>query len=171
MPPDGHSDDAGHRLRESATIRARLRPLDGPHVGRILVEREMSASAVIVREVAGQDAAQVSLAQNEDMVQTLAPDRADEPFREGVLPRAGGRGQDFTDSHALHAVPERVTIDAVTIAEEIGRRGVVREGVHDLLGRPVRGGMLGHVEVDDAPAMVGEHDEDEEHTQAARWGR
>jgi hypothetical protein len=27
---------------------------------------------------------------------------------------------------------------------------------------PVRGRMLGHVEVDDAPAMVGEHDEDEE---------
>ncbi len=26
--------------------------------------------------------------------------------------------------------------------------------------------MLGHVEVDDAPALVGEHDEDEEHPQA-----
>ena len=34
--------------------------------------------------------------------------------------------------------------------------------VHDLLGRPLRGGMLGHVEVDDPPATVSEHDEDEE---------
>ena len=47
-------------------------------------------------------------------------------------------------------------------------RGVVREGVHDLLGRPVCGGVLGHVEVDHTPAMVGEHDEDKEHPQA-RW--
>ena len=43
---------------------------------------------MIVGEVAGQDAAEVSLAEDEDMIQTLAPDRADEPLREGVLPRA-----------------------------------------------------------------------------------
>ena len=36
---------------------ARLGVRDGPGVRRILVEREMSASAVIVLEVAGQDAA------------------------------------------------------------------------------------------------------------------
>ncbi len=53
---------------------ARLRPLDGPPVGRILLEREVSPGTVIVREVASEDAAQVRLAQNEDMVQTLAPD-------------------------------------------------------------------------------------------------
>ena len=40
------------------------------------------------------------------------------------------------------------------------------EGVHDLLGGPVGGGVLGHVEVDNAPAMVSEHDENEEHAQA-----
>src|SRR5438093_1577795 len=37
---------------------AHLGELDGPDVRRILVEREMRASAVIVGEVAGQDAAQ-----------------------------------------------------------------------------------------------------------------
>ena len=36
---------------------ARLGELDGPDVRRILVEREMRASPVIVGEVAGQDAA------------------------------------------------------------------------------------------------------------------
>jgi hypothetical protein len=66
----------------------RLRPLDGPHVWRILVEREVSSCPVIGREVAGQEAAQVPFAQDEDMIQTLAPDQADEPLREGVLPWA-----------------------------------------------------------------------------------
>ena len=46
------------------------------------------------------------------------------------------------------------------------RRRVVREGVHNLLSGPVGGGVLGHVEVDNAPAMVSEHDEDEQDAQA-----
>jgi hypothetical protein len=67
-----------------------LRRLDWPPMRRILLEREVSSRRVIVREVARQDAAQVAFAQHEDVIQALAPDRADEPFREGVLPRAGG---------------------------------------------------------------------------------
>src|SRR5882762_10678187 len=130
----------------------------------------MSASLVIVGEVAGQDAAQVAFAKDEYMIQTLAPDGADEPLREGVLPWAVNR-EDFTDAHALHALPEHVTVDRVAIAEEIGRGGVVREGVHDLLGRPGSGGMLGDVEVEDAPAGVGEHDEDEQNAQARGGNR
>ena len=54
--------------------RAPRRRLDRPAVGRILVEREMSASLMIVREVAGQGAAQVSFAQDDDMIETLAAD-------------------------------------------------------------------------------------------------
>jgi len=63
-------------------------------------------------------------------------------------------------------VPERGTVGGVTTAQEIGRRGVVREGVHDLLCGPVGRGVLGDVEVDHTPALVGEHDEDNEHPQA-----
>ncbi len=120
---------------------------------------------MIVREVLGQDAAEVCFRKNEDVVQTFASYRTDEPFRERILPRAV-RGRDhLPDSHVLHSLPESVTVDAVAIAEEIGRRGVVRAGVHDLLGGPVGSGMLGHVEMHDSPAMMSEHDEDEEHVQ------
>jgi hypothetical protein len=60
-------------------------------------------------------------------------------------------------------LPERVAVDHVAITEEIGRRGLFREGVHDLLRRPFGGGMLGDVEVKDAPPMVCKYEEDEEH--------
>jgi len=150
---------------------AELPPLDWPSVGCIFVEREVSSRPVIVREVASQDAAQVPFAKDEDKIQTLAPDRADEPLREGVLPGAGGRRQNLTDPHAPHSLPERVAVDRVAIAEEIGRGGVVREGIDDLLGGPGSGGMLGDVEVEDATAMVGEHDEDEEDAQVRGWHR
>jgi len=96
------------------------------------------------------------------MIETLPPDRADEPLRVGILPRAVGRREDVADPHALDASPKRLPVDAVAIAEEVGRRGVVRERVDDLLGGPGGGGMLGDVEVDDAPAMVVEHDHDEQ---------
>jgi len=100
---------------------ARLGELDGPDVRRILVEREVSTRPVVVREVASQGAAQVPFAKDEYVIQTLAPDGADEPLREGVLPWAVRRREDFIDAHALHALPEHVTVDRVAIAEEIGR--------------------------------------------------
>jgi len=38
----------------------------------------------------------------------------------------------------------------------------LRKGVDKLLGGPVGGGVLGHVEVDDASAVVSEHYENKE---------
>jgi hypothetical protein len=62
---------------------------------------------------------------------------------------------------------ELLTVDPVTIPEEIDGRGLLREGFDKLLSRPGGGGMLGDVEVDDAPAVVSEHDEDEEGPEAS----
>jgi len=115
---------------------------------------------------ADQDATQVPFTEHENVIQTLPSDRTDEALREGILPWALGGREDFLDPQALHAAPKRLAVDLVAVVEEIGWCGVVREGVHDLLGGPVGGGMLGDVEVQDATAMVGKHDEDEEDTQA-----
>jgi hypothetical protein len=90
----------------------------------------------------------VSLAEDGHVIQALAPDRADEPLYERVLPRAVRRRE------TLHAVPKWLPINPVAVAEETGRCGVVREGVDGLLRGPARGGVLGYVEVDDAPALV-----------------
>ena len=57
---------------------ARLRPLDRPAVGRILLEGEVSSRTVIVRQVPGRDPVQVAFVQNEDVVEALAPHGADE---------------------------------------------------------------------------------------------
>jgi len=76
------------------------------------------------------------------------------------------RREDFTYAHALHALAERVAVDGVAIAEKKGRGRIVRERVDDLLGRPGSSGILGDVEVEDAPAIVCEHDKGEQDTQA-----
>jgi hypothetical protein len=56
------------------------------------------------------------------MIDTLAPDRADEPVRGGALPRARGRCQDFSDAHALDTLPEHVAVDRVAVAEKVWKR-------------------------------------------------
>jgi hypothetical protein len=62
-------------------------------------------------------------------------------------------------------VPKLLAVDAIAVAEEMGWRGLVRKDLHDLLRGPGGSGMLGHVEVNDAPAMVSEHDANEEDAQ------
>jgi hypothetical protein len=58
----------------------------------------------------GQDAAEMPLAEDEHMIQALAPDRADEPLRERVLPRTLRRRENFVDAQALYAMPELLTV-------------------------------------------------------------
>jgi hypothetical protein len=92
---------AGVRLRRASDVavmqttdfgdwdnRAALRRLDWATVGGVLVEREMCASLMVVREVADQDAAQVPFTEDENVIQTLPSDRTDEALREGILPWA-----------------------------------------------------------------------------------
>ena len=80
----------------------------------------------------------MALAQDEDVVETLTADRADEAFREGILPRASSSREDLLDPHALHELAEAVPVDRVAIAEEISGGGVVWEGVDDLSPRATR---------------------------------
>jgi hypothetical protein len=121
----------------------------------------------VIGEVAGQDAMEVSLVDDEHVIQTLAADRADAPRGERVLPWTLRRRANLLDPHAVQAMEELLTVDPVTIPEEICRRGLLRERFDKLLSRPGGGGMLGDVEVDDAPAVVSEQDEDEEDPGAA----
>ena len=56
-------------------------------LGAILVEGEMRAGALVVVGVRGQDAAQMALVEDHDVIQTLATNRADHALDVRVLPR------------------------------------------------------------------------------------
>jgi hypothetical protein len=88
----------------------------------------------------------VPVAENENVIQTLVPDRTDEALGERILPGAVRRCKDFIDTHVLGPVPKLLAVDLVTIAEKIGGRGVVWKCLD----------VLGHVKVDDASATAGD---------------
>jgi hypothetical protein len=65
-------------------------------------------------------------------------------------------------------VPKWLTVDAIAVAEEVGQRRLVREGLDDLPSGPLGGGVLGDIEVHDPPAAVGKDDQDEEDPKPGR---
>src|SRR5262245_20407258 len=69
--PGGRSDGAATDFT-NRDDHAALRRLDRASVGRILVEREVSASPVIVLEVRAEDVSQGPLAENDDMGNSLS---------------------------------------------------------------------------------------------------
>ncbi len=63
------------------------RNLDISGVRRILAQGEVSPREPVVLEVGSQEPVKMALAKDEDVIQQLTPDRSDEPFSVGILPR------------------------------------------------------------------------------------
>jgi hypothetical protein len=77
-----------------------------------------------------------------------------------------GRRENLVDAQASHAAPEGFAEDSVAITQQVRGRGVVREGVDDLLRRPGGGRVLGDVEVHHAPPVMSEDEQHKEYAQA-----
>jgi hypothetical protein len=61
-------------------------PLNQTNGRRIFVQRSVRSDAVVIISIGFQNSVQMRLAQDNDVVQTLAPDRSDQPFGEAILP-------------------------------------------------------------------------------------
>ena len=79
-------------------------------LGAILAEREMCSALVVVLEVCRQNSAQMTLIEDDDVIETFSTDRADDAFNIGVLPRRSRRGDDLLDGHRLNTIAEGPTI-------------------------------------------------------------
>ena len=71
--------------------------------GGVLVEREVGPGAVIVLEVLPQDAPQVLLSENDDVVEAVPPNGTDHALAVRILPRGPRRGENLLDSHRTHS--------------------------------------------------------------------
>ena len=106
--------------------------------------------------------------QHHDVVEALAAERADETFHVRILPRRSRRRLDFADPHAFHSARELDAVDPVAVAQEVSRGSLPGERLHELLGRPLGGGGVGDVEVDDASPIMRQDHEDEQHLEHHR---
>jgi hypothetical protein len=69
------------------------------------------------------------LAQDNHMIDALAPDRSDQPFSNAILPRRGWCGRLVPDAHGSQSARDDAAIDPVAIADEVMRRLVPRKSL------------------------------------------
>ena len=99
--------------------------LHRPSAGRILVERQVTSGAMIIVQVGCQDPPKMTFVKDDDMVETFAPVRTDDALDVRRLPGRTRCGQYFRDPHASQALPRRLPIDAVAIADHRARRRIL----------------------------------------------
>jgi hypothetical protein len=81
-----------------------------PRLGAILVQREMRPAVVVILKVLGQHMAQVTLIEDDDVIETFAADRADDALDIGILPWRSRCSDDLLDRHCLDTSAEGLTI-------------------------------------------------------------
>ena len=128
----------------------------------------MAAPAMVVIEVGCEDAAEVTLVQDDDVVEALGADAADHPLDVGRLPRAPRRGKHLFNAHRCHSLAKISTVHAIAIAQQVARRRLPWERLDDLLCRPRGRRMRSDVEVSHAAPVVGENDQHEQDLKAYR---
>jgi len=140
----------------------RFRWLSWSMVGRVHIQRLVRPPSVVVAKVTPQDPLQMPLAQHDDVVQALSANTPDQPLDVRILPWAPTSDDDLLDAHVGDAALEVSAVDAVAVTEQKARCFIPGERLDDLLGRPLGGWIRGDVEVENATAIVGEDQEDEE---------
>src|SRR5450631_169202 len=96
----------------------------------------MRSDLVVVTGIRFQNPAQMCFAQDNDVVQTLTPDRSDQPLGETILPRRGRCDGPIAYAHGAQSACDDRTIDAIPVADHVARSFIPRECFCDLARNP-----------------------------------
>src|SRR3979490_665851 len=96
----------------------------------------MRSDAIVIVGVGFQDPTQMHLAHDNDVVQTLTPNRSDQPFCKAILPRRGWCGRLVPDAHGAQSARDDPAIDPVAIADEVVRSFIPRKCLRYLTCNP-----------------------------------
>ena len=129
----------------------------------------MRSPGVIAIQVRGKQSVEMSLVENDDVIQKLSAQATDCALNIGVLPRRGRRGHNLVNTQARQPSLNPITVCAIAVTQKILRGGIERKRFRNLLGCPLRGRVLRDVEVDNFPAIVRQNDEYEQHFERRRW--
>src|SRR3981189_3577419 len=81
----------------------------------------MRSHAVVIVRIVFQNPTQMFLVQDNDCVQTLAPDRSDQPFGKAVLPRRSRCNWLVSDTHGTQSARDDSAVDSISISDPIAR--------------------------------------------------
>src|SRR4051794_37073304 len=97
---------------------------------------------------------QMPLAEYDQMIKTLASDRADQSFGIAVLPRRSRRRRSVANAHRSNSAGKCFSVDSVAIANEVSRRLIPANRLSNLPRNPFGRGMRGDPEPENASSVV-----------------
>src|SRR5882724_1196133 len=129
----------------------------------------MRSDVVVIACVRLQNLTQMHLAQDNDVVHTLTPDRSDQPFGKAVLPGRGWRGRLVPDAHGAQSACDDAAIDPIPIADEVTRRFIPRKCLRYLTCNPLCRRICCDVDPDEVSAVEPDNDESIEQVETDSW--
>src|SRR5215203_4423313 len=126
----------------------------------------MRSDFIVIKSIGSQDAAQMRLAQDDQMIHTLAPDRSDQSFGKAVLPRRGWRRRFVPDAHGAHSSCNDGAIDPTPITNQGARSLVPGECLGELARDPFRRRTCCDVDPDQISTVQTDNDEGIEQVEA-----
>src|ERR1700733_2216138 len=136
---------------------------------RILVQGSMRSVAIVIVGVGFQNSAQMRLAQDNDVVHKVAPDRSDQPFGKAILPRRGWCSRLVPDAHGAQSARDDAAIDPVAIADEVVRSLIPGKCLRYLTCNPFGRRMRCDVDPDEVSAVEPDDDEGIEQVETDSW--
>ena len=109
------------------------------------------------------------LAQDNDVVHTLTPDRSDQPFGQAILPRRGRCGRLVPDAHGAQSARDDAAIDPVAIADKVVRSLIPRKGSRYLTCNPFCRRICCDIDPDEVSAVESDNDEGIEQVETVSW--
>src|SRR5262245_26588329 len=86
---------------------------------RVVTQCVVDPRSVIVGSELKKGPTQVGLSKDDQMVDALPPDRADQSFCKAILPRRTGRDGLVANAHGAQTAGDTSTVCAVTIADQV----------------------------------------------------
>src|SRR5271169_3039528 len=113
----------------------------------------MCSDVIIIGSIGLKDPAQMGLAQDDEVVHTLTPDRSDQPFGEAILPRRRWCNRLVPYAHRTQSACNAAAIDAISIAQQIFRCRVPGKCLGYLACDPFCRRVCGDVDPDEVPTI------------------
>src|ERR1700720_2920412 len=98
----------------------------------------MRSDAIIIVGVGFQEPTQMRLAEDNDVVQALAPDRSDQPLGKAILPGRGWCNWLISDAHGAKSACDNGAVDPIAVPDHVTRSLSPREGLSYLTCNPLR---------------------------------
>ena len=114
----------------------------------------MRARVIVILHMREKYVAQVSLAEDDNMIEAFPSYRANQAFSMSILPWRSWRGWSVANAHGAKSPFEYLAVDAVAVADDITWRGLPAAGLGKLMGNPFRRRMRRHAQPQDLTSAV-----------------